>query len=355
MAAGKKRILVLCHEIIQPWTSRDISLLRKHFDVDVLTFHQVSLSRRGTFFLFRFVSYLVTRCLDVVRLAAKIPRADIIFGWFASEFVVMGVLIGKAFRKPSIIVTGGYDIENMPEINYGLARHASARFIVRAGLEATDYVLPFSDYTAKKVKDLTRNVRHLKVVNLACDTHKFKPSVPKENIVITAGFIDAVYVRRKGFDTFVKAAHYLPDVQFYLIGKQRDKAIEELRRNASPNVVFTGFLSDEELLMMYQRAKVFCLLSYQEGEGGGGVLGEAMACGCYPVVSSSAVALEETVGECGMYVPYGDVHATADAIAKALAMPANHIPKTRERIEELYSLEKRETNLLNIIHEIDKT
>lgn len=72
-------------------------------------------------------------------------------------------------------------------------------------------------------------------------------------------------IKRKGLETFVKSARYLSNIKFVLIGSHLDDSIKYLRSIAPSNVEFTGFVSDEELLKWYQRAKVYCQLSRYEG------------------------------------------------------------------------------------------
>jgi len=349
----KKRVVFLYPgDSLQPWARRDLQILQKHFDVSISLGLLPALFKGG-----KWQAFLAYRCgtsllLHHLRLFNEIRKADFTFYWFVDRRAVLSILASRLLGKGSIAVVGGFDVDNAPDIEYGRMRHTLARKLVSFGLKRADLVLPFSEYAAEKVKRLTGERANIRAANLACDTDRFKPAGTKENIVITAGLIDRENVIRKGFKTFVAAARHLPQVKFYLIGRQWGEAIDELRAIATPNVEFPGFLSDDELLSMYQKAKVFCLLSYLEGEGGGGVLGEAMACGCIPVVSSQATALKETVGDCGFYVPYGDPKATAEVIKKALDTPAESGEKARERIEELYSMEKRETELLKAIEEV---
>ncbi|MDE3242942.1 MAG: glycosyltransferase family 4 protein [Nitrospirota bacterium] len=63
--------------------------------------------------------------------------------------------------------------------------------------------------------------------------------------------------------------------------------------------VFTGVISDERLIELYQRADLFVFPSKYEGFGFP-VL-EAMACGC-PVISSNASSLPEVVGDAAILV-----------------------------------------------------
>jgi len=42
--------------------------------------------------------------------------ADITFSWFADTHAFLAVLLSKLFRKKSIVVVGGYEVANVPEI-----------------------------------------------------------------------------------------------------------------------------------------------------------------------------------------------------------------------------------------------
>jgi len=75
--------------------------------------------------------------------------------------------------------------------------------------------------------------------------------------------------------------------------------------------------------------------------------GEAMACGCIPVVTKRA-ALPEVASEYGIYVPYGDVNSTAQALKRAFKMK-NLEKCARNRIVKIFSLEKRERELTEIL------
>jgi glycosyltransferase involved in cell wall biosynthesis len=85
--------------------------------------------------------------------------------------------------------------------------------------------------------------------------------------VITVGGINRDTVKRKGMECFVKCARYLPHVHFVVIGGWLDSSIENLKAIAPQNVEFTGFVSDDELMDWYQKAKVYCQLSLYESFG----------------------------------------------------------------------------------------
>jgi len=311
---------------------KDLGLLRKEFIVKVVHY---SGKRKS---------------MDVVK---GVVWADISFSWFAGSHAALAVLLSRVLRKRAIVVTGGYDVANEPSISYGIMRFPKSRDarIVKFALDHADLVLPFSDYAAEEVLGINQNT-NLKALPLACDTEKFVPGEQKENLVLTVCMVVESNIARKGLKAFVESARHLPKAKFVLVGPHIDDAINYLKAIAPPNVEFTGYVPEDVLIRWYQRAKVYCQLSYQEGEGAGGALGEAMACECVPVVSEKAVALRETVGDCGFYVPYGDIDATVEAIKKALCSTSEGGREARGRMIGLFSMGKREKELSRVINEV---
>lgn len=77
------------------------------------------------------------------------------------------------------------------------------------------------------------------------------------------------------------------------------------------NVIFTGFVSDEDLPLLMRGARAFVFPSLYEGFGMPPL--EAMACGC-PVLCSNAASLPEIVADAGLSVDPYDVNALFEAL-----------------------------------------
>jgi glycosyltransferase involved in cell wall biosynthesis len=79
-----------------------------------------------------------------------------------------------------------------------------------------------------------------------------------------------------------------------------------------------------------------------------------MLCECVPVVSRRA-ALPEVVGDCGVYVDNLTPEALANGILQALTFGPEWGKRARQRVVELFPLEKRRAGLLAAINEVMAT
>ena len=327
------RVAFVCYSPNSSFIRNDYKILSKHFSVDKFNYR---------------------RMWDAFGMMAAIWRSDVSFSWFAGGHAFLAVLFSKILRKKAIVVAGGFDVAYVPEINYGqftLGWHK--KMLTRFALKYADLVLPVSKFTEGEVCRWAEP-KKMKMIYNGVYVDKFKrtgddgKAVPKtENLVITVGGIDWSTSKRKGIETFVKSAKLVPEANFVVIGNHIDDSIDYLKSIATPNVKFTGFVSDEELLRWYQQAKVYVQASAYESFGIS--VAEAMLCECVPVVAKRG-ALPEVGGGTWFYVPYGDPEATAEAIKKALKSEKGH--EAKERVTKMFPLERREKELKEIMQDI---
>lgn len=113
------------------------------------------------------------------------------------------------------------------------------------------------------------------------------------------------------------------------------------------NIIFTGFISDQEMVGLYKNAKCFVMPSLEEGFGI--PLLEAMAVGC-PVVSSNAGSLPEVGGDAAIYFNPNDTDDMVDKIFQVLnneGLRKSLIEKGKKRVKQ-FSWEKLAKQTLEV-------
>lgn len=107
--------------------------------------------------------------------------------------------------------------------------------------------------------------------------------------------------------------------------KVREYAVNS---NFSNEIIFTGFVSDEELVALYSKCSTFVFVSLYEGFGIPPL--EALSCGAKVVVSNTS-SLPEVVGNVGITVDPTNQDAITEAIYKSLNADSNE--EFRERVK----------------------
>lgn len=276
----------------------------------------------------------------------KIKKCDLVFGWFASWHTFFPVHLAPMLRKPSLLVVGGYDSANLPEIGYGSMRGGVRRRVAQWTMRNATALVTNSQFTRTEV---IQNAG----VDAACVTAIYHGLAPveysnrrKEKLVITIGNVDQGNLERKGLMTFVRAAAHLPNIPFVVIGAWLDDATTELQRIATPNVQFTGRIEDTALHDFLARAVVYVQASRHEGFGL--AVAEAMLAKCIPVVTRAG-ALPEVVGDAGIYAKSNEPLDIAAAISEALYADHTVGERARERILQEFPLSKRRSALFQIV------
>ncbi len=172
------------------------------------------------------------------------------------------------------------------------------------------------------VSELGVNPNKIKIVGNGIDLDLFKPLPGARRSEIDVLFVGNAEDTKKGIRYLLEALRLLDDhIKLTVVDEgipSKTIAHSMVRKlGLEKRVVFTGKVSDQELVRLYCSAKVVALPSLFEGFGLPAA--EAMACGA-PVVATSAGALPEVVedGVSGLIVPPASSGALAHAIEKVI-------------------------------------
>jgi len=284
----------------------------------------------------------------IIILSKNVRKSDLTYCWFAGWHSAFAVFFSMLFGKKSIVIVGGWDAAYLPELNYGAFMSFKNRIPVKFVYKHVDRILVVAPFLKD---DIVRNAK-IKGENIECiptgyNIDYWKPKGKKDEIVLTVALAsDIQRVKLKGLDTFVRAAKHIKDVKFIVIGV-RGEAKKYLESFAPKNnVELIESLPQNKILRYYQKAKVFCLLSFREGLPN--VLCESMLCECIPI-GTKINGVKAAIGDTGFYVDYGNEKETADIIKKALSQEDDVGKEARERIKKLFNNEKREEGLQRLV------
>lgn len=208
-------------------------------------------------------------------------------------------------------------------------------FLVRGARRANKIIVPSASTGLALQQALSLPEGRVVVVEECCSESFFqrvtleKIGATKERYGIIGKYILTVGTLepRKNITTLLEAFSIVKKkltIQLVIVGARGwldrpiFKKVEAL--GISKDVVFTGFVPDEDLPALYQGAEVFVFPSLYEGFGLPPL--EAMASGT-PVVASNSSSIPEVVGDSGILVDPQDVEGFAHAIIK-LCTHADH-------------------------------
>lgn len=187
----------------------------------------------------------------------------------------------------------------------------------------------------------------ISVIHNAVDTGWFHPlgTDRTPNSILYVGRID----KRKGIEFLIRSMplvlQQIPDAQLLVGGKgcylKKMKSLVS-RLHLERNVTFLGFVPDDQLNALYNRAR--CVVVPSIFEGFGITVIEAIAAGTR-VVGTDVDGIREILrgGELGRLAPYGNTRALAKAIVDELMMPRDvgelpaeyRIERFRDRYREV--------------------
>ena len=197
-----------------------------------------------------------------------------------------------------------------------------------------------------------------RVVPNGIDLHRFHllPGIDREtNRIMVTNSADEPL---KGLAYLLKAVARVSrkrEVRLIVIGtpKKNGDTVKLVRKLGIGHLVtFTGRVDHTEFVRQYARAGMAVVPSLYEGFGL--PAGEAMACGV-PVISTSAGALPEVVGNDGIIVPPADHRALAVAIETLLQNPERATELGRcghQRVNTLFTWQRAAEKTLDVYKEV---
>lgn len=215
--------------------------------------------------------------------------------------------------KETVVTVHDIGFEHYPEL-YSWADKLYHRFSIQVIKRKVDRIITISKYSRDDIVNFYNIAKHkVKIVANGYDNKRYKQlevsdsdlskhKIP-EKFILFIGRLEAKKNTASLVEAFAQFLEKNPDSthKLVLVGKQGygfEKVVEIIEKyNIQDKVIMPGWLDDEDLPKLLNKASLFVFPSLFEGFGIP-VL-EAMACGC-PVICSNTTSLPEAAGEAAL-------------------------------------------------------
>jgi len=232
--------------------------------------------------------------------------------------------LANMFKKKKFILTAQGSYAIAPLYNW------KTNLLSRISYKSADSIISISNYTKEELLKKV-DLKNIIVVNHGVDLKKFHcdQSIPKENFILSVGNLKF----RKGYhvsiSAFAKIKEKMPNLKYKIVGSDASESYyNELEKilikyNIKDDVEILKDISDEDLILLYQRAKLFILTSVNQKkhfEGFGLVFLEAAASGL-PCIGTLGNGVEDAIKNNynGILVPQNNIEQTSEALIKILS------------------------------------
>ncbi|MCB0213734.1 MAG: glycosyltransferase family 4 protein [Anaerolineae bacterium] len=222
---------------------------------------------------------------------------DLIHAFWADEPGLAAALAAQLIRRPLVVRLGGWDLTNVPQINYGAQRILSRRLMVGYALHRAAAIQANSAYQVLQCHQQKLPTAKVHYIPAGVDIERFQPPAAKPPIaapkLVQAASLIPVKNQALLFDIVGRVARRYPATELHLAGvgtlAGELKALAD-RCNITQNVIWHKKIAYPDIPQLYHGCHLYVQTSWHESQGMA-VL-EAMACGL-PVVGTPVGVVPE--------------------------------------------------------------
>ncbi len=321
---------------IIPYLAEEFDLVLLHNEHDVIEYKAILIPMKSAI-------YTIGEQWELFR---KIPKCDL----FWSPHYNIPLLPIRA-KKRLATIHDVYPLAYFDTLSWVQKMYAKLFFY--AVLRLCDFVASDSNFTCDEIGRHCSVKREIKPILLSISSRFVEKKDHKKEYLLAGGNIKP----HKNLLRLVQAYETMDcEQKLLIIGKKEglrtrdDALLSYVEKHLNERVIFTGYVSDEEVVDLYAGAKLFIFPSYYEGFGLPPL--EAMACGC-PVVAARAASIPEICQDAVYYVdPYDidSIRAGMETVLKNEVLRLELIAKGREWVKR-FPQENTAKHYIKYIHE----
>ena len=286
-------------------------------------------------------------------------KTKILWFIFKLPFILLNIkpdyFFAPAFILPPVIPKGITTILTVPDFVYkefkktmSFPNKIISNLLNDRSIRKADNIWAISDYTKQEIEkyiplrkskdifvgiSINKNIYKQLTINLLEKEELLKKYSAREKVLLFVGTLEP----RKNLAFLLSLMPKLSKLGYHLIivgargwGKTNIKDIMNNPEFPSSNITFTGFLTTEEIVKLYNISSIYVSTSLNEGFGLPQM--EAMACGC-PVISPKNSAMIEVVENIGELVEGWDPEVWIKTIEMVYQDRSSYIKKGLKKVE----------------------
>ncbi|MFC1628602.1 glycosyltransferase [Gemmatimonadota bacterium] len=293
-------------------------LMQQGNRVDVISFEDGTIEGAGMHFLktpFRRSRFRYVFTILQARRIVRGLKPDLVVAIYLTGYGFLGAMCNT---HPFVVMALGSDVLITPD------QSPSYRTITAITLKRADGIISVADHITERLLNLGVDPEVVLTNPIGVDTDIFRqpePGNPKEGgLIVSTRTLEPQYNVEQLIECLPVLTGLKPDARIIIIGggTQYDTFLERIRdMPAALPVNMLGWVALPVLVDVLQRGQVFVSLSTTDGAPVS--LFEAMACGCFPVVTdipANRFWIED--GKNGFLIPVGESKRLAERISEAL-------------------------------------
>ncbi|MCD4827971.1 MAG: glycosyltransferase [Candidatus Cloacimonetes bacterium] len=336
--SGSRKRCLYVYPTTAPFIDNDAKVLRRRYEV---VEYRVKLSKNPFKLALALLRYGAFLCREL-------PRADLVFAWFADYHSLLDAWLARLWRKPVFRVVGGYEVEYIPRLGYGGLKNPLRAFCVTQALQTAARLLCVSRHTLHKTLPLITHARWEVLYN-GVDPADFRqreglPFERRSGFLTVGNFDCEQYMLRKGIDRLGELARALPHETFTIVGV-RPWLNSPTMDSLPSNVAKRDYVPLAELQGYYESARWYLQLS--ESESFGVAVLEALSFGCVTVISNKA-ALPEIFAEASVVLDTDKLVDNMDEVISVLSSARSDTAAAAQLLDR-YDIARRYARLEEIL------
>jgi glycosyltransferase involved in cell wall biosynthesis len=280
-------------------------------------------------------------------------NADVIFVWWWT-YAFFPVFMARLLRK-KVIITGTFNYRCPNAACDYFKRPFWQRWLIKFATKFATKNIFVSENEYNQIK-IDWKYKNLMYSPHCIDVQKYAISVAKrKDFLFTICWTGTENIKRKCILEIIDAIDILRknrnDIHLFIAGHPGNafstvkQYIEDKKLNKQISLL--GKINEDEKIKYLQSCA--CYLQPSKYEGFGLAMAEAMSCGA-PIISTPVGEVPNVVGDAGILITTPTPEMIASAIENVLSSNTEMLSvKARKRICNLFSMERRESELLQII------